>query len=57
MKDLGGASRILGIDIIRNRRTRYMFLSQKNYLKKVLNRFGMATSRPVTTPLLNQQGE
>lgn len=53
MKDLGSASRIMGIDIIKDRRAVSMFLSQKNYLEKVLNKFSMATSRSVATPLSN----
>ncbi|XP_062080657.1 secreted RxLR effector protein 161-like [Humulus lupulus] len=50
MKDLGIAKRIMGIDIIRSRQ-KHLFLSQKNYLEKVLNRFNMRESKPVTTPL------
>lgn len=49
MKDLGKAIRILGIDIWRNRKTGCMFLSQRNYLEKVLDRYGMSQSRPVST--------
>jgi len=49
MKDLGVASFILGIKIERNNNE--LYLSQEEYLTKVLNRFGMHDKKPVTTPL------
>ena len=50
MKDLGEAKKIFGwrsleID------SRRLWLSQENYVLKVLERFNMAKARPVTTPL------
>ena len=51
MKDLGGAKRILGVGIKRDRDKKLLFLSQEMYLKKVLNRFGMLDAKPVSTPL------
>ena len=51
IKDLGHAKRILGMEIIRDRRNGTMFLSQKKYLEKVLNTFGMNNCKPVITPL------
>ena len=50
MKDLGPAKKILGIDIKRNR-PNTIFLSQKGYLEKVLNKFGMQQAKPVSTPI------
>lgn len=50
MKDLGKASRILGMDIIRNREEGWLILSQENYLEKVLRNFKMGEARPVVTP-------
>ena len=41
MKDLGAAKKILGMEIKRDRGVGKLFLTQKNYLKKVLERFGM----------------
>ena len=41
MKDLGNASFVLGIQILRNCFQGILRLSQKSYIKKVLNRFGM----------------
>ena len=41
MKDLGNASFVLGIQILRDRSQCILWLSQKSYIEKVLNRFGM----------------
>uniref|UniRef100_A0A803QJ02 GAG-pre-integrase domain-containing protein n=1 Tax=Cannabis sativa TaxID=3483 RepID=A0A803QJ02_CANSA len=50
MKDLSAAKRILGMDIIRERPS-YIKLSQKSYLKKILEKFGMEDAKPVIVPL------
>ncbi|XP_058782988.1 uncharacterized protein LOC131657627 [Vicia villosa] len=50
MKDLGAASRILGIDIRRDRKKSKLCLSQEAYLRKILEKFGMSNSKPVVTP-------
>ncbi|KAE8723057.1 hypothetical protein F3Y22_tig00013285pilonHSYRG00271 [Hibiscus syriacus] len=44
MKDLGSAKKILGMQIHRDRSNRKIWLSQKNYLKKILSRFNMQDS-------------
>ena len=41
MKDMGVTRKILGIEIIRDRGKRKLFLSQQNYLEKVLVKSGM----------------
>ncbi|RDY13075.1 hypothetical protein CR513_02062, partial [Mucuna pruriens] len=41
MKDLGPANKILGMQIHRDRKDRKVWLSQKNYLLKILRRFNM----------------
>ena len=51
MKDLGAAKRILGMEISRNRVDGKLFLNQKSYVLKVLERFAMQNSKPVSTPL------
>ena len=52
MKDLGEAKKIFGMEITRDRSTgNRLWLSQKNYVLKVLERFNMAEVRPVTTTL------
>lgn len=50
-KDLGKASGILGIDIIRDKNKGHLFLSQRNYLEKVLSRYGMNQAKSVVTPI------
>ncbi|KAH9647382.1 hypothetical protein KPL70_025173 [Citrus sinensis] len=51
MKDLGLATKILGMHIIRDRVSKTLFLSQTGYVEKVLSRFGMNESKPILTPL------
>ena len=51
MKDLGAASKILGIETKRDKNKKYLFLSQESYLKKVLDRFGMSRAKKVTLPI------
>ncbi|CAH9103829.1 unnamed protein product [Cuscuta epithymum] len=51
MKDIGSAKRILGIDITRDRSNRSMFLSQGDYLNKILDRFNMNNSKSTPLPL------
>src|SRR5438270_107917 len=50
MKDLGAAQRILGMDIIRDRKAGKVKLSQKAYIEKILQRFNMSESNLVTIP-------
>ncbi|KAE8720956.1 hypothetical protein F3Y22_tig00017808pilonHSYRG00163 [Hibiscus syriacus] len=51
MKDLGKAKKILGMDI-RVKKLGRLCLSQKEYLRKVLKRFGInEMSKPISTPL------
>lgn len=47
MKDLGAARKILGMEILRDRDQKKLFLSQKGYIQKVLARFGMSSSKPI----------
>ena len=51
MIDLGPCCYYLGMEVIRDRKARTITLCQKSYLKNVLERFGMANSHPVTTPM------
>ena len=50
MKDLGGASYILGIQIIRDRKNKILALSQASYIDKVLARFSMQDSKKGLLP-------
>lgn len=51
MKDMGAASRILGIDIKRDRNEGVLYLSQSSYLKKVAQKFKMNEAKTVNTPI------
>lgn len=51
MKDLGPANKILGMQIHRDRNNRKIWLSQENYLNKILRRFNMQDCKPISTPL------
>ncbi|KAL0433918.1 UNVERIFIED_CONTAM: Retrovirus-related Pol polyprotein from transposon TNT 1-94 [Sesamum latifolium] len=53
MKDLGAATKIFGMKIHRDRGSRKLWLSQRGYVEKVLDRFGMSKAKPVSTPLAN----
>ncbi|RDY05566.1 hypothetical protein CR513_10577, partial [Mucuna pruriens] len=51
MKELGATKKIFGMDINRNRSHGELFLSQQGYIKKVVEKFRMHQSKPITTPL------
>ena len=43
MKDLEATTKILGMEMHRDRKAGKLYLSQKSYLLKVLERFGMSS--------------
>ena len=51
MKDLGPASQILGMKIIRDRKSQKLWLSQERYVERVLERFNMSKAKAVCAPL------
>ena len=51
MKDLGPARHILAMKISRNRNRRQLFLSQTNYIGRVLDHFNMQTVKYASAPL------
>jgi hypothetical protein len=51
MKDLGTTKRILGMEIKRDRPNEKLYLSQRNFVEKVLNRFNMKDAKFVSTHL------
>ena len=51
MKDLGVANQILGMQIHRDRKNGKLWLSQKKYVEKILQRFGMNKVKPINIPL------
>jgi hypothetical protein len=52
MKDMGNASYVLGVEILRDRNKGILGLSQKAYLKSILKRFSMLDCRPAYVPLV-----
>ena len=53
IKDLGPAKQTLGMNIIRDRSTKKLWLSRERYIKKVLQRFNMDKAKAVSCPLAN----
>ncbi|MCO5566897.1 hypothetical protein L7F22_062490 [Adiantum nelumboides] len=53
MKDMGEASPILGMRIQRDRSTKLIWLSQSEYIDKVLQRFNMDRGKALSVPLLS----
>lgn len=51
MKDLGPANKILGMQIHRDRKDRKIWLSQRNYLRKILQHFNMQDCKQISTPV------
>ena len=51
MKDIGEASYVLGVKILRDRSRKLLGLSQRTYIKKILERFQMQAYKPVDTPV------
>jgi hypothetical protein len=51
VKDLGAVSVFLGLDVVRDRAARKLFLSQPRYVQSVLERFNMADCKPRVSPL------
>ncbi|MCO5614707.1 hypothetical protein L7F22_068991 [Adiantum nelumboides] len=51
MKDMGDASHILGMHIQRDRSKKMLYLSQEEYIDKVLQRFNMDREKALMTPL------
>ena len=51
MKDMGEASYVLGVKIMRDRAKRLLGLSQETYIKKMLERYHMQDSKLMDTPV------
>ena len=51
MKDLGDASHILGMRIVQDRDKKLLYLSQAEYIDKVLKHFNMERGKPLSAPL------
>ena len=51
MKDLGGARKILGMVIVRDKKNGRLGLTQRQYLEKVVTMFEMENSKLTSSPL------
>jgi hypothetical protein len=51
MKNLGVVKKILGMEIIRDNKSGLLFLSQHDYINKVVHHFNMPDAKKVTTPI------
>ena len=51
MKDLGLGQQMLGMQIMRDRKNKRLWLSQEKYIKKVLDMLNMKDAKPIGTPL------
>lgn len=51
MTDMGEVHYILGLKITRNRSIRQLCLSQQEYARRVVERYGMTNCNPASTPL------
>lgn len=49
MKDLGAVNQILMMKVLWGRKNRKIWLSQKDYVEKVLQRFNIQSAKPVST--------
>ena len=52
MKDLGATKKIFGVEIIRDRKSSMLYLSQRGYIEKVLRRFNMHDAKLLSTSLI-----
>ena len=51
MKDLGHANHILGMRIMHDREKQLLYLSQSEYVDKIIRHFKMEGGKTVTVPL------
>ncbi|KAJ5125241.1 hypothetical protein N7526_007418 [Penicillium atrosanguineum] len=51
LKDLGEATRFIGIQITRERAKKKLWITQDAYIEKIAHRFHLTSSKPVKTPI------
>ena len=51
MRDMGEASYVLGVKIVRDRAKRLLDLSQETYIKRMLERYHMQDNKSMDTPV------
>ena len=54
MTDMGDVSLVLGMQVTRDRQQTTIAISLENYTRSILERFGMADCKPVSTPGFGQ---
>ena len=52
MKDMGEASFVLGVKILRNRPKRLLGITQETYIKNILKRYNLSDCKPMDTPVM-----
>ena len=50
MTDMGDVSLVLGMHVTRDRQNNTLTISQENYTKSILEKIGMASCKPSSTP-------
>ena len=50
MTDMGDVSRVLGLQVTRNREEKTLKIYQEDYTKSALERFGFVNCKPTLTP-------
>jgi len=55
MTDMGDVSLVLGMQVRRDRQQKTITISQENYTRSILEKFGMADCKPVSTPGFGQE--
>ena len=55
MTDMGDVSLVLGMQVTRDRQQKTITISQENYTRSILEKFGMADCKPVSTPGFGQE--
>ena len=51
MEDMGEIREVLGLTVTRDRTNKVLTISQPDFIKNILVRFGMENSKPVATPM------
>jgi hypothetical protein len=55
MREIGDVQWFLGIQIIGERDTRRLWLSQDSYIDKIVNRYGLETHKTPDTPMVDHR--
>ncbi len=57
MKDMGEVEKFLGLEVVRDRENKKMFIHQYQTILKILKRFDMLGCKPVNTPMVSRDAE